>query len=96
MPPKVNPREKFYDEREVLESVPDSGPVDNPARRFLLDTARSAKDASALVRDAWAKYRSPVDYGITELWEVLAGRQPGRMSAASIMFCTPGIMSAIW
>ena len=60
-------QEKFYDEREVLDSVPDSGKVDNPARRFLLDTARSAKDAAALVREAWAKYHSPVDYGIVGL-----------------------------
>src|SRR6202045_437028 len=60
-------QERFYDEREVLESVPDSAKVDNPARRFLLDTARSAKDASVLVREAWAKYHSPVDYGITGL-----------------------------
>src|SRR5713226_6876641 len=60
-------QEKFYEEREVLESVPDSGKIDNPARRFLLDTARSAKDASVLVREAWAKYHSPVDYGITGL-----------------------------
>jgi uncharacterized protein (DUF1501 family) len=50
-----------------LNSVADNRPVDNPARRFLLDTARSAKDASALVREAWAKYRSPVDYGIAGL-----------------------------
>ncbi len=47
-------QEKFYEERAVLESVPDSGKVDNPSRRFLLDTARSAKDASVLVRQAWA------------------------------------------
>src|SRR5713226_3157246 len=60
-------QEKFYEEREVLNSVADNRSVDNPARRFLLDTARSAKDASALVREAWAKYRSPVDYGITGL-----------------------------
>ncbi len=60
-------QEKFYDEREVLETVADSGGVANPARRFLLDTARSAKSASALVREAWAKYHSPVDYGITGL-----------------------------
>src|SRR5581483_1448602 len=53
-------QEKFYEEREVLASLPDSGAVQNPARRFLLDTARSAKDASALVREAWAKYRSPI------------------------------------
>jgi uncharacterized protein (DUF1501 family) len=60
-------QEKFYDEREVLDSVPENPQVDNPARRFLLDTARSAKDASVLVREAWAKYHSPVDYGITGL-----------------------------
>jgi uncharacterized protein (DUF1501 family) len=60
-------QEKFYDERDVLASIPDSGPVDNPTRQFLLDTARSAKDASALVREAWSKYHSPVDYGIVGL-----------------------------
>jgi uncharacterized protein (DUF1501 family) len=60
-------QEKFFDEREVLDSIPDNGKVDNPARQFLLDTARSARDASALVREAWSKYRSPVDYGITGL-----------------------------
>src|SRR6202142_4446149 len=58
-------QEKFYDEKAVLESVPDNPEGDNPARRFLLDSARSAKDASALVREAWSKYHSPVDYGIT-------------------------------
>ncbi len=60
-------QEKFFDEREVLDSVPDDGKVDNPARQFLLDTARSARDASVLVWEAWSKYRSPVDYGITGL-----------------------------
>lgn len=60
-------RESFYDENEVLKSVADSGKVDNPSRRFLLDTAKSAKDASALVQEAWAKYHSPVDYGIVGL-----------------------------
>ncbi|MBZ5635201.1 MAG: DUF1501 domain-containing protein [Acidobacteriia bacterium] len=64
-------QEKFYEEREILEASssnkPASKPVDNPSRRFLLDTAQSAKDASVLVREAWAKYQSPVDYGITGL-----------------------------
>jgi uncharacterized protein (DUF1501 family) len=61
-------QEKFYDEKEVLETVSDGGAtVENPSRRFLLDTARSAKSAAALVREAWGKYRSPVDYGITGL-----------------------------
>jgi uncharacterized protein (DUF1501 family) len=60
-------QEKFYEEREVLEFIPDDRKVDNPSRRFLLDTAKSAKDASALVREAWSNYHSPVDYGITGL-----------------------------
>src|SRR5690242_2270235 len=60
-------QEKFYEEREILDSAPAAKQIDNPARRFLLDTAQSAKDASALVREAWEKYRSPVDYGITGL-----------------------------
>lgn len=65
--PKKFSQEIFYGEREALQPVADSRPVDNPSRRFLLDTARSAKDASALVQEAWAKYRSPVDYGIVGL-----------------------------
>jgi uncharacterized protein (DUF1501 family) len=60
-------QEKFYDEGAVLETVEDTKNVTNPSRRFLLETAKSAKDASALVREAWAKYHSPVDYGITGL-----------------------------
>src|ERR1051326_5505135 len=60
-------QEKFYEEKEILSTLPDTGKVDNPSRRFLLDTAKSAKDASVLVREAWSKYRSPIDYGITGL-----------------------------
>ena len=32
-----------------------------------MDTAQSAKQASALVREAWSKYHSPVDYGVVGL-----------------------------
>ena len=61
-------QEKFYEEKEILESARQSRKhVDNPSRRFLLETAQSAKDASVLVREAWSKYHSPVDYGITGL-----------------------------
>ncbi len=60
-------RDSFYDETELLKSAPDAGKVTNPSRQFLLDTARSAKDASTLVQEAWAKYHSPVDYGIVGL-----------------------------
>src|SRR5579862_4520605 len=60
-------QEKFYEEKPVLDATPDSPKVENPSRQFLLDTARSARSASALVREAWSKYRSPIDYGITGL-----------------------------
>jgi uncharacterized protein (DUF1501 family) len=60
-------RESFYDENAVFKATPDNGKVVNPAREFLLDTARSAKSASALVQEAWSKYHSPVDYGIVGL-----------------------------
>jgi uncharacterized protein (DUF1501 family) len=60
-------RESFFDENAVFKATPDNGKVANPAREFLLDTARSAKSASALVQEAWSKYHSPVDYGIVGL-----------------------------
>ena len=65
--PKKFAREGFYEERDVFARVADSGAVENPSRRFLLDTARSASSASVLVKQAWANYKSPVDYGITGL-----------------------------
>jgi len=60
-------REAFSAEKEALAVVPDIAGVENPSRRFLLDIARSANDASALVRDAWSNYNSPIDYGVNGL-----------------------------
>ena len=60
-------QEEFYEEKAVLNAPIVAAKVDNPSRRFLLETARSAQDASALVREAWSHYRSPIDYGITGL-----------------------------
>ena len=65
--PNAFVREAFYEEKDAFAVVPDSGRVENPSRRYLLDIARSANDASALVREAWANYDSPVDYGIAGL-----------------------------
>ena len=56
-------QEIFYDERGALPTADASQQISNPSRRFLLETAQSAKQASALVREAWSKYHSPVDYG---------------------------------
>jgi len=60
-------RESFAEEKDVLQSHGGQGAVTNPSQQFLLDIAQSAKDASALVQQAWSKYRSPVDYGVTGL-----------------------------
>ncbi len=57
-------RESFFEQREVFDRAPTSVKATNPSQRYLLDIARSARDASALVREAWANYNSPVDYGI--------------------------------
>lgn len=60
-------------EREILNYV--SKPVvGNASLDYLDQVARSADQASVLVRDAWAKYKTPVDYGIapTQLPKVAA------------------------
>jgi uncharacterized protein (DUF1501 family) len=60
-------REAFFEEKEVLGALSDPGKVPNASRRYLLDIAKSANDASAMVRKAWSQYRSPIDYGIADL-----------------------------
>ncbi|MBI2799200.1 MAG: DUF1501 domain-containing protein [Gammaproteobacteria bacterium] len=50
-------------ERAMLDYV--SKPVaGNATLDYLEQVARSANEASALVREAWAKYKTPIDYGI--------------------------------
>lgn len=50
-------------EKAVLDYV--STPVaGNPSLDYLDQVARSADEASQLVRDAWAKYKTPIDYGL--------------------------------
>ncbi len=65
--PSTFQRDGFFQERAMFEHVAEPQGIDNPARRYLLEIARSALDASALVREAWAGYQTPVDYGITAL-----------------------------
>ncbi len=57
-------RKGFFQERPVFEQMAAAKAAGNPAQRYLLDVARSAQDASALVREAWSRYRTPVDYGV--------------------------------
>jgi uncharacterized protein (DUF1501 family) len=60
-------REAFADEKEVLAGQAAAKAAQNPSQQFLRDIARSAKDASTLVQQAWEKYHSPVDYGVIGL-----------------------------
>ena len=60
-------REGFFQEQEMFRHVADPGDAANESRRYLLDIARSALDASALVREAWAAYSTPIDYGLVPL-----------------------------
>lgn len=60
-------RQAFVQEKPVFEHVAAPSRDGNPSRTYLHEVARSARDASALVREAWAHYRSPVDYGIVPL-----------------------------
>ena len=55
------------EERRLLDQVEDSSLTENASQKYLLDVARSARDASQQVREAWASYRTPVDYGILPL-----------------------------
>jgi uncharacterized protein (DUF1501 family) len=65
--PNTFTREMFFEEGPVLRSPPETLKTANASQAYLLDIARSANDSSAIVRKAWADYRSPVDYGITDL-----------------------------
>ena len=57
-------REGFYEERGLLDRVDEADATDSGNRRYLRDIARSARDASELVRQAWSRYSTPVDYGV--------------------------------
>lgn len=60
-------RRGFHQQQQALQKVAAAAPSNNPAHTFLLDVARSAKDASATVREAWEAYQSPVDYGLVPI-----------------------------
>ncbi|MEO8038164.1 MAG: DUF1501 domain-containing protein [Betaproteobacteria bacterium] len=59
-------RTALYQERKLLDDVA-VHPDDNPSRRFLEQVAVSARESSFAVRDAWSRYKSPIDYGIVPL-----------------------------
>ena len=65
-------RKGFHEQRELIDRVEapqadtgsDAGSDTHASRRYLRELARSARQASDLVRQACAKYRTPVDYGL--------------------------------
>ena len=57
-------RKGSFQEARQLDVVTQLANDSNASRAYLRDMAKSAVDASALVRDAWARYRTPADYGI--------------------------------
>jgi uncharacterized protein (DUF1501 family) len=60
-------RQGFAQEKALLNEVIAERDETNPSRQYLLDVARGARDASSLVRQAWARYKSPVDYGLVPI-----------------------------
>ena len=57
-------RTGFADEKAMLEGVASRGKGANEAQDFLYGVSRSALNAEQIVRDAWAQYRTPIDYGL--------------------------------
>ncbi len=56
-------RKGLLQSRPLLDSVPKSANT-SPSQKYLDSVANSAREASQLVRAAWANYKTPVDYGI--------------------------------
>ena len=56
-------RNALLQEKKILNRV-DIRPRDNTTLEYLNAVALSARESSALVRQAWASYETPIDYGI--------------------------------
>ena len=54
-------------EHGVIDRLDPPSVNDNPTLNYLQEVTVSAAQASSLVREAWAKYKSPVDYGLVPL-----------------------------
>jgi uncharacterized protein (DUF1501 family) len=57
-------RTGFADEKDILSAVATREAGANEAQEFMYGVSRSALNAQQLVRDAWAHYSTPVDYGL--------------------------------
>ena len=77
-------RKGLYQTRPLLDQVSEAAQDANASQRYLLEVAKSAREASQLVRDAWAKYKTPVDYGIvpvdlTKIASLISAGMPTRL-----------------
>ena len=57
-------RKSLFQEKKLLDEMTEYKSCSSDACNFLSNLAKSAKDASILVREAWQNYNSTVDYGI--------------------------------
>ena len=60
-------RKTSFQTKSALDAVTRFEGDPNPSRAYLREAAQSAVQASALVREAWARYRTPTDYGIVPI-----------------------------
>ncbi len=77
-------RKGLFQERSLLDRAPDMDAEASASKHYLLDIAKSAREASQLVRDAWAGYKTPVDYGIVpvqlpKIASLIAAGMPTRL-----------------
>jgi uncharacterized protein (DUF1501 family) len=77
-------RKGLFQERPLLDRAPDMDSGASGSEQFLLEVAKSAREASQLVRDAWTRYKTPVDYGIVpvqlpKIASLIAAGMPTRL-----------------
>ena len=77
-------RKGLYQTRPLLDRAPDMDPNASASQQYLLEVAKSAREASQLVRDAWTGYKTPVDYGIVpvqlpKIASLIAAGMPTRL-----------------
>ncbi len=82
--PNTFGRKGLYQTRPLLDHVGEAADDGNAARQYLLEVAKSAREASQLVRDAWSRYKTPVDYGIVpvdlpKIASLIAAGMPTRL-----------------
>jgi uncharacterized protein (DUF1501 family) len=82
--PNTFGRKGLYQTRPLLDHVGAAVDHGNASRQYLLEVAKSAREASQLVRDAWSKYKTPVDYGIVpvdlpKIASLIAAGMPTRL-----------------